>query len=81
MQQHSVASQEQSLAARKALLLREKEFTHLRDQINAERLDLPWVKIEELCLRHFEGHEELVRIVRGPKPAHGLSFDARPGLG
>jgi predicted dithiol-disulfide oxidoreductase (DUF899 family) len=33
--------------ARKALLLREKEFTHLRDKINAERLALPWVRVEK----------------------------------
>jgi predicted dithiol-disulfide oxidoreductase (DUF899 family) len=46
MQHHPLASQEQWLAARKALLLKEKEFTHLRDRINAERLALPWVTVE-----------------------------------
>jgi predicted dithiol-disulfide oxidoreductase (DUF899 family) len=47
MQHHPVVPQEQWLAARKALLLKEKEFTHLRDQINAERLALPWVRVEK----------------------------------
>src|SRR5580658_4324498 len=47
MQNHPVVSQEQWLAARKTLLLREKELTHLRDKINAERLALPWVKVEK----------------------------------
>ncbi len=47
MQTHPVVSQKQWLAARKALLLKEKEFTHLRDKINAERLALPWVKVEK----------------------------------
>jgi predicted dithiol-disulfide oxidoreductase (DUF899 family) len=47
MQHHPVVSQEQWLAARRALLLKEKEFTHLRDKINAERLALPWVKVEK----------------------------------
>src|SRR5947209_20036132 len=47
MQHHSVVYQEQWLAARKALLLKEKEFTHLRDKINAERLALPWVKVDK----------------------------------
>jgi predicted dithiol-disulfide oxidoreductase (DUF899 family) len=47
MQTHTVVSQEEWLAARKALLLKEKEFTHLRDKINAERLALPWVKVEK----------------------------------
>jgi predicted dithiol-disulfide oxidoreductase (DUF899 family) len=45
MQHHPVVSQEEWLAVRKALLLKEKEFTHLRDTINAERLALPWVKV------------------------------------
>ncbi len=47
MQQHPVASQQEWLAARKALLLKEKEATHLRDKINAERMALPWVKVEK----------------------------------
>jgi predicted dithiol-disulfide oxidoreductase (DUF899 family) len=45
MQHHPVVSQEEWLAVRKALLLKEKEFTLLRDTINAERLALPWVKV------------------------------------
>jgi len=40
-----VVSQEEWLAARKKLLLKEKEATHLRDRINAERLALPWVRV------------------------------------
>src|ERR1700676_2246699 len=47
MQQHTVVPQEEWLAARKALLLKEKEFTHLRDKINAERVALPWVKVQK----------------------------------
>jgi predicted dithiol-disulfide oxidoreductase (DUF899 family) len=47
MQHHPVVSQEEWLAARNALLLKEKEFTHLRDKINRERLALPWVKVEK----------------------------------
>ena len=44
---HPVVSQNQWLAARKALLAREKELTHLRDQIAAERRALPWVRIDK----------------------------------
>jgi hypothetical protein len=47
MQDHPVVSQEEWLSARKALLLKEKEATHLRDKLNAERLALPWVKVEK----------------------------------
>jgi predicted dithiol-disulfide oxidoreductase (DUF899 family) len=45
--QHQVVSREQWIAARKALLLREKEATHLREKLNAERMALPWVKVEK----------------------------------
>jgi predicted dithiol-disulfide oxidoreductase (DUF899 family) len=47
MAHHQVVSREQWLEARKALLLREKEATHLRDAINAQRLALPWVKVDK----------------------------------
>jgi predicted dithiol-disulfide oxidoreductase (DUF899 family) len=46
MQNHPVVSAKEWLAARKALLVKEKEATHLRDKLNAERLALPWVKVE-----------------------------------
>ena len=44
---HPVVSQEEWLAARKALLQKEKEETRLRDAVNAARLALPWVKVEK----------------------------------
>lgn len=47
MPNQPVVSREEWLKARKALLLREKEATHLRDAINAERLALPWVRVEK----------------------------------
>jgi predicted dithiol-disulfide oxidoreductase (DUF899 family) len=47
MQHHPVVYQEEWLAARKALLVKEKEATHLRDKVNAERTALPWVKVEK----------------------------------
>jgi len=45
--QHAIVSQEQWLAARKALLAKEKEFTKARDQISAARRELPWVKVDK----------------------------------
>ncbi|MGA2810959.1 MAG: thioredoxin family protein [Candidatus Acidiferrum sp.] len=42
-----IVSREEWLTARKALLVKEKELTHLRDKINAERLALPWVKVDK----------------------------------
>lgn len=47
LERHQIASPAQWLAARKKLLAREKELTHLRDAIAAERQALPWVRIEK----------------------------------
>jgi predicted dithiol-disulfide oxidoreductase (DUF899 family) len=44
---NKIVSQDEWLAARKALLVKEKQATHLRDEINAERLALPWVKVDK----------------------------------
>src|SRR6185295_18484459 len=44
---HRVVSPSEWLTARKALLAREKELTHLRDQLAADRQQLPWVKVEK----------------------------------
>ena len=45
--QHRIVSQGEWFAARQQLLLKEKEFTRLRDQLAAQRRDLPWVRIEK----------------------------------
>ena len=47
MPNHKVASREEWLEARKALLAHEKEETGLRDRNAAERLALPWVKVDK----------------------------------
>ena len=43
----TIVSQDEWLVARKAHLEREKALTRLRDQVSAERRELPWVKIEK----------------------------------
>ena len=53
MQPHPVVSREQWLAARKAHLAQEKEFTLARDRLSAERRALPWVKVDKNYL--FDG--------------------------
>jgi predicted dithiol-disulfide oxidoreductase (DUF899 family) len=50
---HPVVGAEGWLAARTELLKKEKELTHLRDEISRRRLELPWEKIEKKYL--FEG--------------------------
>ena len=47
MDRPKVVSQAEWLTARKEFLIKEKEFTRLRDQLSAERRELPWVKIEK----------------------------------
>jgi predicted dithiol-disulfide oxidoreductase (DUF899 family) len=44
---HHVVSREEWIAARKALLIKEKAWTRMRDGLNEERRALPWVKIEK----------------------------------
>src|SRR5258706_191365 len=42
-----IATPAEWLAARKALLKKEKELTHLRESLAAERRALPWVRVEK----------------------------------
>lgn len=44
---HPVVSRDEWLVARKALLAREREETRLRDALRAERLALPWVRVDK----------------------------------
>jgi predicted dithiol-disulfide oxidoreductase (DUF899 family) len=44
---HAVVSQDRWLAERRKLLAREKELTHLRDQIARERRALPWERVDK----------------------------------
>ncbi len=48
-----VVSQKEWVAARKKLLLKEKKFSKLRDELNLQRRKLPWVKVEKEFV--FEG--------------------------
>src|SRR6185369_6532413 len=56
-----VATREEWLEARTKLLAREREVTHLRDAVNAERRRLPMVKVEKDYV--FEGPDGDVRLV------------------
>src|SRR5882672_2421356 len=44
---HPIVSREEWLAARTALLAKEKAFTKLRDQLGAEQRALPWVRVDK----------------------------------
>ena len=63
MLEHKVVSREQWLDSRKALLAKEKEFTRLRDELSAQRRDLPWVNIEkEYIFDTPEGKQSLAEL-------------------
>ena len=63
---HQVVSQEDWLKARKALLAMEKEETKLRDKVRAERLSLPWVKVEKTyTFETPEGRKTLAELFDG----------------
>jgi len=44
---HAVVSQEEWIAARRALLAKEKELTRQQERIAAARRELPWVRVEK----------------------------------
>ena len=80
MMNHAVVSQEDWLAARKALLLKEKEATHLRDKLNAERLALPWVKVEKKYVFDTpEGKKTLADLFEGRSQLIVYHFMLGPG--
>ena len=58
MQNNRIVSQDEWIAARKQLLVKEKELTRLRDKLNAERRALPWVKVEKRYVFDGAGGEE-----------------------
>ena len=53
MQPHKIVSREEWIAARKAHLAHEKEFTRARDRLSEERRALPWVKVDKTYV--FDG--------------------------
>jgi predicted dithiol-disulfide oxidoreductase (DUF899 family) len=53
MQPHTVVSQNEWLAARKAHLVEEKAFSRARDALSAKRRALPWLKVEKAYV--FDG--------------------------
>ncbi|HXS05662.1 MAG TPA: thioredoxin family protein [Rhizomicrobium sp.] len=63
---HPVVSREEWLEARKALLLKEKEESRMRDTVNAARLALPWVRIEkDYVFDTSAGHKSLAELFGG----------------
>jgi predicted dithiol-disulfide oxidoreductase (DUF899 family) len=77
---HRVVAREEWLAARVALLAREKEYTRLRDQLAAERRALPWVKVEKTyAFDAPEGRRTLADLFDGRSQLVVKHFMLGPG--
>jgi predicted dithiol-disulfide oxidoreductase (DUF899 family) len=64
--QHPVVSREEWLLRRRELLLKEKELTRSRDRINAERRELPWVRLDKSYVFDApEGRRSLADLFEG----------------
>jgi predicted dithiol-disulfide oxidoreductase (DUF899 family) len=77
---HAVVSRDRWIAERKALLARERELTHLRDQIARERRALPWVRIDtKYVFDTVEGLRTLVDLFEGRRQLLVQHFMLGPG--
>ncbi len=80
MEQHKIVTQTEWLAARKALLAREKELTHLQDAVAAQRLALPWVKVEkDYVFETTAGRKTLAELFDGRSQLMTYHFMFAPG--
>lgn len=80
LSQSNVVSREEWLAARKALLAKERAMTHELDALRAERRRLPWVKVEKAYV--FEGPSgktTLADLFRGRSQLAVYHFMLTPG--
>ncbi|TWT01645.1 thioredoxin family protein [Reyranella sp. CPCC 100927] len=84
MDQPRIVSREEWTRERKAHLAKEKEFTRLRDQLSAQRRELPWVKVDttyvfdtpkgkQTLADLFDGRSQLIvyHFMLGPDDTEG----------
>jgi predicted dithiol-disulfide oxidoreductase (DUF899 family) len=77
---HEVASAEEWLKARKALLEKEKAYVRKQDEFRAEQRALPWVRIEkEYVFDGPEGKVSLADLFRGKSQLFVKHFMLAPG--
>jgi predicted dithiol-disulfide oxidoreductase (DUF899 family) len=66
MTDHKTGTREEWLAARKELLVREKEHTRQGDEVARQRRDLPWVRVEkEYRFETDDGARTLAQLFDG----------------
>jgi predicted dithiol-disulfide oxidoreductase (DUF899 family) len=80
MQEHQVVSQAEWLKARMALLAREKQMARLRDEINAQRIAMPWMKIDRPYVFDTpSGEKTLAQLFAGRSQLLVYHFMLGPG--
>lgn len=80
LRRHAVVPHDQWIAARKELLVKEKELTRMRDQINALRLALPWERVaKDYEFETTEGRKSLADLFRGRSQLFVYHFMLAPG--
>lgn len=78
--EHNIVSAEEWITARKALLDKEKDFTRLRDELNRQRRELPWVRVErEYVFDGPKGKETLADVFEGRNQLIVYHFMFAPG--
>jgi predicted dithiol-disulfide oxidoreductase (DUF899 family) len=78
--EHKVVSEKEWLTARKALLVKEKKFSRLRDELNQQRRNLPWVKVDqEYVFDGPDGKETFAELFDGKSQLHVYHFMFGPG--
>jgi predicted dithiol-disulfide oxidoreductase (DUF899 family) len=80
MEAHKIVSPDEWVAARKALLVREKELTRALDRLSADRRALPWVKIDKAYVFHGpDGRQTLAELFAGKSQLIVYHFMFGPG--
>ncbi|MGH9496109.1 MAG: DUF899 domain-containing protein, partial [Candidatus Sulfotelmatobacter sp.] len=75
-----VVSPAEWLAARKQLLAKERELTHLRDEISRQRRELPWEEVEKKYeFEGSKGKENLADLFDGRSQLVVYHFMLGPG--
>jgi predicted dithiol-disulfide oxidoreductase (DUF899 family) len=80
MKQPKIVTADEWVAARKLLLTKEKELTRRRDELAAERRELPWVRVEKsYVFAGPSGSETLVDLFAGRSQLVVYHFMLGPG--
>jgi len=76
----SIVTREEWIAARKQLLDREKELSHLQEEVSRQRRELPWVKVEkEYIFDTQDGKKPLAELFNGNSQLVVYHFMFGPG--